>query len=117
MSNDAKLWAWRVIVFIMFSIDGTILAKAITPTSAQSAVSAKWFVIFFIVCILNIPVYVLYIRAKNNRWKSNDHKTQEQIQVETLAAAAKFAQAEKNKPIPGKAAPKLPEEAPKNPPQ
>ncbi|HSX34588.1 MAG TPA: hypothetical protein VLF62_03005 [Candidatus Saccharimonadales bacterium] len=89
MTNDAKLWGWRVIVFIMFSIDGSVLAKAVTPSGAQHAISATWFVIFFVLCVANVPVYILYQRARIARWKGSAHKSPEQLQVEILAAAAK----------------------------
>jgi hypothetical protein len=88
MTNDAKLWGWRIVVFIMFSIDGSILTKAITGGGAKQAISPLWFIIFFVACVLNIPVYVMYRRAKAGRW-GNSNKTPEQLQVEILAAAAK----------------------------
>jgi hypothetical protein len=115
MSNDAKLWGWRVTVFIMLSVDSSILMKAITGGGAKQAVSPPWFVIFFIVCALNIPVYIWYKRAKNDRW-SDARKTPEQLQVEILAAAAKNGVLPPKKPEQGAAQPPTtPAQQPQNP--
>lgn len=88
--------------------EGSVLFKAIMNgfnDHASSTRATLWFVLFGVLCLVNIPVFVLYRKAKAERWEVSN-KSQAQSDVEILAAYAaqqqveKEAQAAKKPPVP-----------------
>ena len=101
MSNDSKLWMWRGIVLLCLMVDAWLLTKLAIEAINLSDPNATthlplWAGLFFVATLANIPVYICYVRARNNRWNASEHKEQSQIDVEALAAYAKQEQAEKD---------------------
>lgn len=98
MSNDTRFWAFRILNFALFFIEGSVLTKAIMggfTTKSNAHHSTVWFIVFGVLCLVNVPVYLLYRRAKVNRWQASSAKSATQLEVETLAAFAAQQQAEK----------------------
>lgn len=98
MSNDTKYWVYRAVIAAMFIVDSWLLGRAIMAGfSGQASSVMLWSLFFGVAFLCNVPLYVLYRRAKINRWQSSQHKTQEQLEVEALAAYAQREQEEKEK--------------------
>ena len=100
MSNDLKFWVFRGINVALFVVEGVILAQAINAVFSDHDSTGRatvWIIVFFVVCLINIPVYVLTRRAKEDRWKNDPLTAQEQSAVEILAAYSAQQRAEKEK--------------------
>lgn len=100
MSNDIKYWIYRFAVFVVLSIDSWFLVQGVTDgfsTGEASSKATTWFVLFAIGIVAGVVLYFFYRKAKLERWNGTVAKTQEQIEVETLAAYAAQEQADKAK--------------------
>jgi type VI protein secretion system component VasK len=102
MSNDTKFWMVCGLVVLCILIDLWIIGQMITAgmQAGGAAITSRvglWFVLLIVATIVSIPVGILYWRTSAGRWKSVAHKTQAEIEVETLAAYAKQQQTQQIK--------------------
>ncbi|HSX17430.1 MAG TPA: hypothetical protein VLH86_05020 [Patescibacteria group bacterium] len=98
MSNDTKFWAFRILNFVLFTIDGWFLTNALMgvldTNKGHSNHTAVWFVLTGLGLATNVPAYIYYRKAKAERWGSSPKKTQAELDVEILAAYGAQQQAE-----------------------
>jgi heme/copper-type cytochrome/quinol oxidase subunit 2 len=102
MSNDTKLWVARAAVLLCLLVDLWLLGKVTIEAIKMAGQNGDghpvlWFVLFTIAVIANFPLYIFYRRASAARWNPLNHKTEEQVEIEILAAAAKITAEEKAK--------------------
>ncbi len=99
MSNDAKFWVWRALIFADMSIAGWCLTKAMRfgfEDAYSTHHAAFWYVLFFLSVVAGVVAYFFYRKARFQRWL-NTQKTAGQSEVEILAAFAAQQQADKQK--------------------
>lgn len=97
MSNDMKFWTLRVINagLLLFEMGLLMRAAMSVGGAGENGHAMVWFTLFFIACLVNMPMYIALRRAKDKRWGDSSMRSQQQIDVETLAAYGAQQQREK----------------------
>lgn len=86
MSNDSKFWVARLVFFACVLLDFYLLLLAIGGAMSGSDNMTKRFIRFFVVLVITLPSMIFYYVRKSQRWDQSRYKTQDQVDVETLAA-------------------------------
>ena len=97
MSNDARFWTIRLILFAAIAVDLWLLTKLQASAGVPDAHGPLWAGLFFVSVILTMPLgFVAYV-TKRKRWEKT--KPMDRIEVETLSA---YSKAEKMSKTPKK---------------
>lgn len=89
MSNDARFWLIRVLLFAAIGVDSWLMTKMVVSASGDGKHTTFWIIAFFISVILTLPLGLLAFQAKKQRWEKA--KPMDRVEVETLANYAKLA--------------------------
>ena len=85
--NNTKLWAARITWWVLSTVDLTILGKLIGGFfGKKSDHPLPWIILLVIVTAASVYSLMLYYRYKAVKKSGSEHKTPEQLEVETLAA-------------------------------
>ena len=93
MSDDLKFWCVRFLYWAVLGIDSLLFGEVFEAGISNSPHLKLWGIVFFAAIIASLPVALMYYQFRRRRW-GEGHKTQEQYDVETLAAYAAMQQKE-----------------------
>jgi len=97
MSNDAKLWAWRIALIVALVIDFSLLAQ-LAAAFGPNGHLVRRATVFFIAVFGSLPIGFKYHMAKQKRWGAPDFHAPD---VETLNSYVKRQRQElSSKPAP-----------------
>lgn len=90
MSNDLRFFLVRLGLFIVIAVEALLLmsvvSKAQLPADQRGGFFGLQLTGVFVLILLTIPLAVYYYYLKSKRWDELDSKSQDQVDVETLAA-------------------------------
>jgi|EndMetStandDraft_3_1072993.scaffolds.fasta_scaffold707836_2 hypothetical protein len=88
MSNDARFWLIRILLFTAIGIDSWFMTKMGASAFGNGKHTTFWAIAFFVSMILTLPLGFLAFQAKKQRWEKA--KPMDRVEVETLANYAKY---------------------------